>query len=225
MVHALPGVRLRALALIGLSITQLWLCLPYAMPAGYLGTDPVSAGLFSAPGMPRQPFVEPGYFPATSPPRALGVTGLWQVVAGEATVQPVRVTDAAMALDVTAPAGARLTLHVRAFPGWHARLDDVPLATAIDPATGFLVTGIPAGRHRLEARFEDTAVRQVSNGVSARGRRRARRVARPGSVAATACGGLRAARCEPSDTRTERAGRRDFRRSLDRERAPRSASG
>ncbi len=50
VVHALPGVRLRALAVIGLACAQLWLCLPYTVPAGYIGTDALSAGLFAQPG-------------------------------------------------------------------------------------------------------------------------------------------------------------------------------
>jgi hypothetical protein len=167
VIQAVPRATVRAAAVVGMCALQGWLCLPLTVPIGYVGTDAHSAALNAPPGATRRPFVEAGYFPLTSPPRALGTAGLWTVIAGAATVRPVRVTDTAPVLDVVTPSGARLALHVRAFPGWSVRLDGEPLAPSVDPSTGFLVVDVPAGSHRLEAEFADTRPRQWGNGISA----------------------------------------------------------
>ena len=52
------------------------------------------------------------------------------------------------------------------FPGWEVTVDGQPVA--VDPAepTGALAVAVPAGEHRIEARFGDTPPRTLGAFIS-----------------------------------------------------------
>lgn len=52
------------------------------------------------------------------------------------------------------------------FPGWTARVDGQPAAIDVAQPEGFITFPVPAGRHIVELRFEETLPRRVAWGVS-----------------------------------------------------------
>jgi hypothetical protein len=59
-----------------------------------------------------------------------------------------------------------LTLPVFYFPGWVARTDGAEAETGPSPADGTIQIAVPPGRHEIDVRFTDTAVRRAGNAVS-----------------------------------------------------------
>lgn len=88
------------------------------------------------------------------------------VLAGSARVAAERPTPILLTADVDAETDALLELTCFDFPGWQARVDGQRVATERAPRTGMLRVRVPAGEHRVEARFCRTPVRWVGEGVS-----------------------------------------------------------
>ncbi len=52
------------------------------------------------------------------------------------------------------------------YPGWRARVDGKPVEVTPEPETGLVTFPVPAGAHRLEVRFGETAARLALDAVS-----------------------------------------------------------
>ncbi|MCC6166566.1 MAG: hypothetical protein IT329_04995 [Caldilineaceae bacterium] len=67
---------------------------------------------------------------------------------------------------VTAGAAAPLRLASFYFPGWRAWLDGVPLALYPSGDLGLLTLDLPAGRHRIEVRWQGTPLQATAGALS-----------------------------------------------------------
>ena len=54
---------------------------------------------------------------------------------------------------ITAPAVQEVLLPLFAFPAWQVSIDDAPVPTSIDQATGLIAVPMPAGRHAVSVRW------------------------------------------------------------------------
>jgi uncharacterized membrane protein YfhO len=72
-----------------------------------------------------------------------------------------------LTLDVATAGGVRLTINTPYFPGWTLSLDGRAIPAVVQPEAGFMDVTVPPGRHTLDARLVDTAIRRWSNIVSA----------------------------------------------------------
>jgi hypothetical protein len=92
--------------------------------------------------------------------------GRWTVVSGDADVKPARTDDGWLVLAISSAGGAAIRIDTPVFPGWKVRLDGVETVVARSEAPEYMVATVPPGLHVLDARFENTPVRQVANVTS-----------------------------------------------------------
>lgn len=88
------------------------------------------------------------------------------VVEGDAQVDDLQRGPDRWTLTVTAPEGAAIELGIHFFPGWTVRLDGVPVGVEASELTGLIRVRVPPGTTAVEARFEDTLIRQLARVVS-----------------------------------------------------------
>ena len=83
-----------------------------------------------------------------------------------AHVQSETYSSLAYALTLDTPQPAELVFATFYFAGWQARVDGI--ATEIKPSEphGFIRVSVPAGRHQVQVKFEDTPVRSAATWVS-----------------------------------------------------------
>lgn len=185
--------RLQAIAGLAIVAAHVALVYPHLKPVGY-HQGPLA---IDRPGWrgesPAQSaaFIEPGYFPISVRRLPEDTTGRWTITRGNGRIGSRLVRDAELTLDVETEEGLDLTINTPYFPGWTIALDGNPISAGVHPESGFMLVAIPAGRHRLDARLTDTAIRRTANVLSAgslaifagwliAARRRAPREPRPG---------------------------------------------
>ena len=111
-------------------------------------------------------FIEPGYYPSTVARLPEGNVRRWQITAGRGTASPRAVLDHLVVLDVDAHDDVELTIRSHGFPGWQVLVDGTPAPWRYEPETGYIVVGVPAGRHTIQAVFADTPLRAWANRIS-----------------------------------------------------------
>jgi hypothetical protein len=109
---------------------------------------------------------EPGYFPVGAVHLPAEGVGRWLVTSGNGQVFPIIIKDDRFIADVTTSLGCRLTITSHFFPGWTLIRDGQEVPLILEPDTGYMSIDIPSGRHRIEARFADTRVRELANWLS-----------------------------------------------------------
>jgi hypothetical protein len=84
--------------------------------------------------------------------------------AGQVQEQESRGSSATATVNMTAPGMVQINLFY--FPGWQVTVDGQLVAVEPAEPTGALLVSVPAGEHRLEARFGDTPPRTVGAVIS-----------------------------------------------------------
>ena len=112
-------------------------------------------------------FIENGYHPISVRRLPQETVGRWTITRGDGRIGARLVRDAELMLDVETQDGLQLTINTPYFPGWTIALDGNTIPAAVHPESGFMQVAIPAGRHRLDARLTDTAIRRAANILSA----------------------------------------------------------
>ena len=74
--------------------------------------------------------------------------------------------DHLVVLDVDAHDDVELTIRSHGFPGWQVLVDGTPAPWRYEPETSYIVVGVPAGRHTIQAVFADTPLRAWANRIS-----------------------------------------------------------
>jgi hypothetical protein len=93
------------------------------------------------------------------------------------SVSNLKESNNTIAFDLSSPNPVMLRLNTLYFPGWKAYVDgkDVIISVAENPKppaielrdiSGLMQISVPAGVHKIEFRFEDTAVRRVGKAVT-----------------------------------------------------------
>ncbi len=67
---------------------------------------------------------------------------------------------------ITAAQATQVALPLLYWPGWQARLNDAPADATAHPGSGWLTLPVPPGNHRVELRWEGTALERMSEGIS-----------------------------------------------------------
>ncbi|MEW6231056.1 MAG: hypothetical protein AB1566_01940, partial [Chloroflexota bacterium] len=78
---------------------------------------------------------------------------------GEAKVMTVSHGAVSEAIEVSAPRGTPILFYNHYFPGWRGLLDGQEIAIKPQGPQGLIGLEVPAGEHRVEIRFGDTAAR------------------------------------------------------------------
>lgn len=108
-------------------------------------TDYLPADVQQIPGLPSSP--------------ATVVDGAARVAA------PERGSDW-LNLDVDAASPSRIDAPIFEFPNWRVRIDDKAVPHTASQPYGLIQFAVPAGRHHVELRLEDTNVRRLGNAFS-----------------------------------------------------------
>ena len=111
----------------------------------------------------RWVFREPGYDPASVSREPKGIEGRWRIQDGPGDATATLVADARLSLDVRADGPLTLVLQSPFFPGWEVALDGQALRPAIEPGSGYMAVAVPAGMHRVDARFGRTWTRAAAD--------------------------------------------------------------
>ncbi len=111
-------------------------------------------------------FIERGFTPVAARQELPSAVPRWAIISGEADVRERRLADHVLDLDIVTATGIRLRINSHDFPGWIVLIDDVEAEITVDPRYGFMDVTVPAGAHRVEARFSNTPIRAVANGIS-----------------------------------------------------------
>lgn len=93
--------------------------------------------------------------------------GRLEITAGEGTVTESYVggSSAGGVVEMATPGTVRVNVYY--FPGWMVSVDGQPVEPGIDPTFAALSIDLPAGEHRIDARFGETPVRSGAMVVSA----------------------------------------------------------
>jgi len=111
-------------------------------------------------------FREPAYDPVSVTDTSPIGAERWATTTARAEIVPLLQNDAQLVLRVEAQEEAGLTVRMPFFRGWRLTLDDTAITPTIQPGTGFMTLQVPAGSHRVEARFTNTPVRTVANAIA-----------------------------------------------------------
>jgi len=88
------------------------------------------------------------------------------VIAGKGRAEVLEWQSAKRSLSIAAQKPVTVRLRTMNFPGWRAYLDGRPVGTASTSGSQAIMVEVPAGKHRLQLIFEDTAVRMLGKGIS-----------------------------------------------------------
>jgi hypothetical protein len=111
----------------------------------------------------RLAFYQMGYDPAgitQKPPVQIERS---TIAEGSGTVRTIHERDDALTVEAQTGAGMRLSINSHYFPGWDIRRDGRDVTPAVMPGYGFILVDVPAGLHRIDARFGNTPVRTYAN--------------------------------------------------------------
>ena len=84
----------------------------------------------------------------------------------QATVEVLHSGGASYEAAITAPQATGVLFQIHYFPGWKVYLDGKLVETAIRAPQGLMAVAVPAGRHVVTLRFEDTPLRRASKIIS-----------------------------------------------------------
>jgi hypothetical protein len=161
--------RLQAIAGLAVVLAHVMLMYQHLKPTGYhrgpLAID--RSGWRAQSPAQSAAYIENGYYPISVRELPEETTGRWTVTRGEGRVGARVVRDAELTLDVDTQDSLQLTINTPYFPGWTIALDGRTIPAAVQPESGFMQVAIPPGRHRLDARLTDTAIRRLANIISA----------------------------------------------------------
>ncbi len=87
----------------------------------------------------------------------------YEIVKGEGNISVDYFADHKIILSSESQSLLGFILHTHYFPGWKFFIDGQERAVEIDKESGFMKVSIPSGIHKLEFRFTDTPVREISN--------------------------------------------------------------
>lgn len=118
------------------------------------------------PDTPVTAFLDRGFTPIDAETEAPPGLGRW-LIEGDSAVVEREMSDDRIVLELDAPRDVGLRLHTHYFPGWRVWIDGGEVAPEVTPGSGFMRVPVSQGRHVVEARFTDTAIRRASNVVSA----------------------------------------------------------
>ncbi len=93
--------------------------------------------------------------------------GRLEITAGEGTVTESYVGGSSAGGVVTMAAPGTVRINVYYFPGWMVSVDGQSVEPGIDPTFAALSVDLPAGEHRIDARFGETPLRSGAMLVSA----------------------------------------------------------
>ena len=98
-------------------------------------------------------------------------TAEYEVIEGEAVIQPLRRTTTRHEFTVTAKSDARIVDNTLYFPGWSVRVDGQSVEVQFqDPQyRGLMTFLVPVGEHRVVVSFGNTKLRKVANILSVGG--------------------------------------------------------
>jgi hypothetical protein len=88
------------------------------------------------------------------------------VVDGSARVAASERGSDWLKLDIEAAAPSRFDASIFEFPNWRARIDGKAVPHTASKPNGLIEFTVPAGRHRVELRLEDTNLRRLGNALS-----------------------------------------------------------
>jgi hypothetical protein len=111
-------------------------------------------------------FREAGYDPISVSVDAPREAGRWVTTGGRGEVTPLAVSDVRLSLRVDAIDPLGLVIRSPSFPGWTLTLDDVAIVPEVEPGSGYMAVQVPAGTHRVDATFGNTAIRTTANAIS-----------------------------------------------------------
>jgi hypothetical protein len=111
-------------------------------------------------------YYERAYDPVGVTERAPQGLDRWTIVGGRGDVNTRVDADDEIALDTSAESEMQLRINSHAFPNWGVRIDGVAAAFRITPSLGFMEVTAPAGAHRVDAHFDNTAVRRAANVIT-----------------------------------------------------------
>jgi hypothetical protein len=138
----------------------------HAHPLSYLSIDP-------AQWTPQQ-IAERNVIAATFDtfePRWVGTRPVYDgqriaVNRGSATISVEQRTPERLVASIRAAGDADLELPIAYFPGWHVTLDGNEVPVDAPSAMGRMRVSVPAGAHRVEARFRRTPLRAAADATS-----------------------------------------------------------
>ncbi len=133
-------------------------------PRGWMFID--DAGWRYDPHAADRAFVEPGYYPVTAPRLPGHDAQRWRISKGSGKLEAREARDDRIVLRVDAADRVELTIASHCFPGWRVLVDGTSARWSCDPELGFIVVGVPAGIHTVDADFGDTPVRAWCNRVT-----------------------------------------------------------
>jgi hypothetical protein len=112
-------------------------------------------------------FYEEAYDPIGVARRPSDDIGRWTILESDGTIVPQLVADDALRLASRSDTGMRLRIHIHAFPGWSAQIDEREARIERTPQDGYMEILVPPGAHRIALTFTNTPVRTVANAISA----------------------------------------------------------
>lgn len=93
--------------------------------------------------------------------------GRLEITAGEGVVTESYVGGSSAGGVVTLATAGTVRVNVYYFPGWTVSVEGRPVEPGIDPIFGAISVDLPAGKHRIDARFGETPLRSAAMVVSA----------------------------------------------------------
>ena len=114
----------------------------------------------------RLAFYQMGYDPAGITQRPRAQIERLTIAEGTGTLRTIHERDDAVTVDAQTDAGMRLSINSHYFPGWAIRRDGRDVTPAVMPGYGFILVDVPAGLHRIDARFGNTPVRTLANTIT-----------------------------------------------------------
>jgi len=89
-----------------------------------------------------------------------------QVVRGPAEIESTSAGTDWITMRVSASAPSQLQVALFEYPDWRVRIDGVETPHRASEPSGLVTFTVPAGRHEVEVRLEDTGVRRLANLIS-----------------------------------------------------------
>ena len=140
--------------------------LPHLAPGATRDIDPVfwTGNRLAVTGFETTTTGEftPRWLPTLPPFDVLGA----RIIAGDAVVRQTARTPFSWSGDVKAKSVSTLRMSFAYFPGWQARIDQVPVAPQPDPTTGLQSFSLPAGDHHIDVAWGPTPARHSANWIS-----------------------------------------------------------
>lgn len=168
LLSAIPSHRVQAAVVIACVVLAVQFNHEYLKPGGYVSRaalDIDQAEGASSPVASDHAFVERAYFPRSVRDMPPPVLERWTLAGEGGSISSLKVSGHELVLRANLDEPTDLVINTFLFPGWRVSVDgeDTPISR---DASGYMRIHLPAGVHRVHARFTETPARFWGNAAT-----------------------------------------------------------